>query len=205
MNEIVNLHFENTPCRTMVIDGARWWAGKDVCAILGYKNETDAMKYHCRGVAKFYPIVDRLGRMQEIRIISLPDVYRLISGSKLPAAVRFEAWIYEEVLPSIQKTGGYSVGGAQGFEELQDLLKRSERSLKFLTTERDYLSRENRLLRENIKLRDRLDKKNTPLTAGEKAQILALADSNKPCAAIAAYLGRSESSIRRVIKQGEGR
>ena len=88
MNEIVNLHFENTPCRTMVIDGARWWAGKDVCAILGYKNETDAMKYHCRGVAKFYPIVDRLGRMQEIRIISLPDVYRLISGSKLPSAVR---------------------------------------------------------------------------------------------------------------------
>ena len=89
---------------------------------------------------------------------------RLISGSKLPAAVRFEAWIYEDVLPSIQKTGGYSVAGAQGFEELHDLLKRSERSLKFLTTERDYLSR------ENIKLRDRLDKKNTPLTAGEKVR-----------------------------------
>ena len=74
------------------------------------------------------------------------------------------------MLPSIQKTGGYSVAGAQDFEELHDLLKRSERSLKFLTTKRDYLSRENRLLRENIKLRDRLDKKNTPLTAGEKGR-----------------------------------
>ena len=204
MNEIINLHFENTPCRTMVIDGARWWAGKDVCAILGYTNPNKAMQDHCKGVTNRYPL-PTAGGMQEIRIISLPDGYRLISGSKLPAAVRFEAWIYEDVLPSIHKTGGYSVAGAQGFEELQDLLKRSERSLKFLTTERDYLSRENRLLRENIKLRDRLDKKNTPLTAGEKAQILALADSNKPCAAIAAYLGRSESAIRRVIKQGEGR
>ena len=35
MNEIINLHFEDAPCRTVVIDGARWWVGKDVCAILG--------------------------------------------------------------------------------------------------------------------------------------------------------------------------
>ena len=138
MNEIINLHFEDAPCRTVVIDGARWWVGKDVCAILGYKNETDAMKYHCRGVAKFYPIFDRLGREQDARIISLPDVYRLISGSKLPAAVRFEAWIYEDVLPSIHKSGGYAIEKTESLEELHDLLKRSERSLKFLTTERAY-------------------------------------------------------------------
>ena len=140
--------------------------------------------------------------MQEIRIISLPDVYRLISGSKLPTAVRFEAWIYEDVLPSIHKTGGYSVTGAQGIEELHDLLKRSERSLKFLTTERAYLSRENRLLRENIKLRDKLAKKNTPLTADEKEQIRTLAD-RMSASAIGSVLGRSESAVRRVLKQEE--
>lgn len=201
MNEIINLHFEDAPCRTVVIDGARWWVGKDVCAILGYKNGTDALNYHCKGVAKFYPL-PTAGGMQEIRIISLPDVYRLISGSKLPAAVRFEAWIYEDVLPSIHKTGGYSVTGAQGIEELHDLLKRSERSLKFLTTERAYLSRENRLLRENIKLRDKLAKKNTPLTADEKAQIHALSD-RMSASAIGSVLGRSESAVRRVLKQEE--
>ena len=201
MNEIINLHFEDAPCRTVVIDGARWWVGKDVCAILGYKNGTDALNYHCKGVAKFYPL-PTAGGMQEIRIISLPDVYRLISGSKLPAAVRFEAWIYEDVLPSIHKTGGYSVTGAQGIEELHDLLERSERSLKFLTTERAYLSRENRLLRENIKLRDKLAKKNTPLTADEKEQIRTLAD-RMSASAIGSVLGRSESAVRRVLKQEE--
>ena len=201
MNEIINLHFEDAPCRTVVIDGARWWAGKDVCKILGYKDTVNAIKLHCKGVVKYYPL-PTAGGMQEIRIISLPDVYRLISGSKLPTAVRFEAWIYEDVLPSIHKTGGYSVTGAQGIEELHDLLKRSERSLKFLTTERAYLSRENRLLRENIKLRDKLAKKNTPLTADEKEQIRTLAD-RMSASAIGSVLGRSESTVRRVLKQEE--
>ena len=201
MNEIINLHFEDAPCRTVVIDGARWWVGKDVCKILGYTNPNKAMQDHCKGVTNRYPL-PTAGGMQEIRIISLPDVYRLISGSKLPAAVRFEAWIYEDVLPSIHKTGGYSVTGAQGIEELHDLLKRSERSLKFLTTERAYLSRENRLLRENIKLRDKLAKKNTPLTADEKAQIRTLSD-RMSASAIGSVLGRSESAVRRVLKQEE--
>ena len=201
MNEIINLHFEDAPCRTVVIDGARWWVGKDVCKILGYTNPNKAMQDHCRGVTNRYPL-PTAGGMQEIRIISLPDVYRLISGSKLPAAVRFEAWIYEDVLPSIQKTGGYAIEKPEALEELHDLLKRSERSLKFLTTERAYLSRENRLLRENIKLRDKLAKKNTPLTTDEKAQIHALSD-RMSASAIGSVLGRSESTVRRVLKQEE--
>ena len=201
MNEIINLHFEDAPCRTVVIDGARWWAGKDVCKILGYKDTVNAIKLHCKGVVKYYPL-PTAGGMQEIRIISLPDVYRLISGSKLPTAVRFEAWIYEDVLPSIHKTGGYAIEKTESLEELHDLLKRSERSLKFLTTERAYLSRENRLLRENIKLRDKLAKKNTPLTADEKEQIRTLAD-RMSASAIGSVLGRSESAVRRVLKQEE--
>ena len=201
MNEIINLHFEDAPCRTVVIDGARWWVGKDICKILGYKDTVNAIKLHCKGVVKYYPL-PTAGGMQEIRIISLPDVYRLISGSKLPAAVRFEAWIYEDVLPSIHKTGGYAIEKTESLEELHDLLKRSERSLKFLTTERAYLSRENRLLRENIKLRDKLAKKNTPLTADEKEQIRTLSD-RMSASAIGSVLGRSESAVRRVLKQEE--
>lgn len=35
------------------------------------------------------------------------DVLRLIVGSKLPAAERFKRWIFENVLPSIRRTGSY--------------------------------------------------------------------------------------------------
>ncbi|NSY12467.1 phage antirepressor [Agrobacterium vitis] len=41
--------------------------------------------------------------------ISIPDLCRLVARSKLPAAVRFERWIFEEVLPAIWKTGKYEL------------------------------------------------------------------------------------------------
>lgn len=47
--------------------------------------------------------------MQEVITSFIPegDVYRLISRSKLPTAERFESWVFDEVLPTIRKTGGY--------------------------------------------------------------------------------------------------
>lgn len=208
MNEIINLHFEDAPCRTVVIDGARWWAGKDVCKILGYKDTVNAIKLHCKGVVKYYPL-PTAGGMQEIRIISLPDVYRLISGSKLPAAVRFEAWIYETVLPEINKNGSYvpehlKERASLQKRELYSLLERSEKSLRFLTAERDHLRRENRLLLENKNLREQLAKKNTPLTQNERTQIKELAMS-MTVAQIARALNRSASAISRILKEGENK
>lgn len=35
------------------------------------------------------------------------DLYRLIVSSKLPSAEKFERWVFDEVLPTIRKTGGY--------------------------------------------------------------------------------------------------
>lgn len=42
-----------------------------------------------------------------MRILSEPDVLRLIVSSSLPAAERFERWVFEEVLPRIRKTGRF--------------------------------------------------------------------------------------------------
>lgn len=46
---------------------------------------------------------------QDFTIINEPNVYRLIVKSALPAAEKFEAWIFEEVIPSIRKHGGYGI------------------------------------------------------------------------------------------------
>ena len=51
------------------------------------------------------------------------DVYRLIVRSKLPAAERFERWVFEEVLPSIRQNGGYIAGQAEMSDE--ELLNRA--------------------------------------------------------------------------------
>ena len=39
-------------------------------------------------------------------------MYRLIGRSDMPKAYDFQDWVYEEVLPSIRKTGNYALPGA---------------------------------------------------------------------------------------------
>lgn len=95
--------------RAVVIDGEDCFVGNDICSVLGYANHSDAISKHCRGVAKRYPILDNLGRMQETRVLTEGDVLRLIVKSTLPAAIEFERWVFEEVLPTIRKTGSYRV------------------------------------------------------------------------------------------------
>ena len=97
--------------RTILQDGNILFCGKDVALALGFINTNDALTKHCRcdGVAIRYPIEDSLGRKQEARFITEGDVYRLITHSRLPAAEQFESWVFDEVLPSIRKTGSYTV------------------------------------------------------------------------------------------------
>lgn len=111
MTDIVPFTFNGAAVRVVSIDGEPWFVGKDVAEVLGYANPADAMTKHCKGVAKRYPL-QTAGGMQEVRILSEPDVLRLIVGSRLPAAERFERWVFEEVLPTIRRTGGYGIGTA---------------------------------------------------------------------------------------------
>lgn len=128
MNEISIFHFQNCEVRTVVIDGEPWFVGKDVCLTLGYADPTTAIRSHCRGVQKLHPIIDRLGRKQEVRILPESDVMRLICGSTLPEAVAFEKLVFEEILPSIRKHGGYIA--ANGTETPEELYARALTSLK---------------------------------------------------------------------------
>ena len=107
MSNLSVFNFESHTIRSVMIEGEPWFVGKDVAEALGYSDTVNALKQHCRGVVKHHPILDSLGRTQEARILSEPDVLRLIVGSKLPSAQAFEAWVFEEVLPSIRKTGKY--------------------------------------------------------------------------------------------------
>lgn len=106
--QIIPFEFKGAEVRTVTIDGEPHFVARDVAASLGYVDATNAVKQHCRGVAKHHPIVDSLGRTQEARVVTEADVLRLIVSSKLPAAQQFERWIFETVLPEIRKTGSYS-------------------------------------------------------------------------------------------------
>jgi prophage antirepressor-like protein len=90
-------------------NGNPWFCAKDVCGILGYTNDSKAIKDHCKsdGVTNRYPIIDTLGRQQFPAFINEGNLYRLIIKSRKPEAEKFESWVCDEVLPAIRKTGRY--------------------------------------------------------------------------------------------------
>ncbi|CAB0684667.1 phage repressor protein/antirepressor Ant [Corynebacterium diphtheriae] len=100
-------NFRGNDIRVIVDGGEPRWVARDVAVALGYKDATNAIKAHCRGVANHHPIQDRLGRTQKVRVIAEPDLYRLIVGSELDTAQEFERLVFEEILPSIRKHGAY--------------------------------------------------------------------------------------------------
>ena len=107
MDSIIPFRFEESSVRVVKgEDGEPWFVGKDVAEVLGYTNPNKAMNDHCKGVTKRYPLQTQ-GGIQEVRLIPESDVLRLVVKSKLPSAVRFERWVFEEVLPSIRKSGQY--------------------------------------------------------------------------------------------------
>ena len=108
MNDVIQFEFEGDPIRSVVIGGEPYIVGIDLCQRLGYSDPASAMKQHCRGAVKRHPL-QTPGGMQEIRVLPENDVMRLIIRSKLPAAERFERWVFDDVLPSIRKTGSYGV------------------------------------------------------------------------------------------------
>ena len=102
--------------RTIENGNKVYFCGSDIAKALGYKNTREAIKKHCRadGVAKCDGVsqtTNQYGITTEQKVqltfIDEGNLYRLIAHSKLPKAEEFERWVFEEVLPTIRKTGGY--------------------------------------------------------------------------------------------------
>lgn len=89
----------------MKVDGKEFFPASDCARILGYKDPFDAIVRHTKGSVKHRVLTN--GGEQEINFIPEGDLYRLIVKSKLPSAEKFERWVFDEVLPTIRKTGGY--------------------------------------------------------------------------------------------------
>ncbi|CAB0571775.1 BRO family protein [Corynebacterium diphtheriae] len=93
--------------RTITTDGQMLFCGKDVATALGYVNASKAVQDHYKGVLFRYPL-EAAGGIQQVRFIAEGDLYRLIISSKLSAAQKFEAWVCDEVLPTIRSHGMYA-------------------------------------------------------------------------------------------------
>lgn len=108
--------------RTLVINDEPWFVGKDVAQALGYSDPSTTVYKKCKYVRKEMLQAHRQNGdvvKTQTSLISEGDLYRLIIGSKLPSAQKFEEWVMDEVLPSIRKNNAYSVS----FSDKDILLK----------------------------------------------------------------------------------
>ena len=108
--------------RTVDQNGEPWFVGKDVAQALGYgegKSLANAVANHVDDVDKGVTEMMTPGGIQKMVVINESGLYSLIFGSKLEGAVRFKRWVTSEVLPTLRKTGSYSVVSTSN--QLQDL------------------------------------------------------------------------------------
>lgn len=85
------------------------FCASDLCRALGYANGRDAISKHVDAgdVAKCDTLT--ASGMQSMTYVNESGLYALIFSSKQPNAKEFKRWVTSEVLPSIRKTGSYSV------------------------------------------------------------------------------------------------
>lgn len=105
--------------RTIEKEGNILFAASDVAKALGYSKARDAIVKHCKssgaticgvGVltgnkADGTPVFQTV----QMKFINTGNVYRLIARSKLPEAVKFESWVFDDLIPNTLKNGGYLV------------------------------------------------------------------------------------------------
>lgn len=172
-NSVQAFSFQDQQVRTTTDDaGNVLFCGKDVAATLGYANTSKALQDHCKGVPFRYPLPTKGGN-QLTRFITEPDLYRLIASSKLPTAQKFEAWIFEEVLPSIRKHGGYLT--PEKVEEAllnPDTLIRLATDLKAERARRAELEAEAEANRPKVIFADAVNASKSTCLVGELAKIL---------------------------------
>ena len=95
--------------RTIEENAKVLFCARDIVDALAYKDAVNAIKRHCRWVAKRHlPHPQSPDKQIEMSFIPEGDVYRLIVSSKLPEAERFEHWLFDEVVPKIRKHGMYA-------------------------------------------------------------------------------------------------
>jgi hypothetical protein len=107
-NDLINYQFESETVRVIMIAGDPWFVANDLAKALGYSlatNMTKMLEDDEKGIHN----VNTLGGDQDHLIVSESGMYAAVLKSRRPQAKRFRRWVTGEVLPSLRRTGSYTL------------------------------------------------------------------------------------------------
>lgn len=119
-------NYEGQKVRTVIASGEPWFIAKDVCDILEIQNSRDAVGRLDEDEKSTVVLTDGTPGNPNQTIVNEPGLYSLILGSRKPEAKTFKRWITHEVIPSIRKTGAYTVRP----QSVEDLIILQAQSMK---------------------------------------------------------------------------
>ena len=125
--ELVVQQFNGNEIRTKVDEaGEVWFVSQDVMSVLGIKNQRHALR-KLDDSERGEVVLPSSGQNRAFSAVSESGLYGLVLQSRLKSAKDFRLWITKEVLPSIRKTGSYSVKEVDPIEQLKMHLAFMER------------------------------------------------------------------------------
>lgn len=89
-----------------------YFKAKDIASFLGYVNTKKAIKKHVSKSCKFIKATRgyEMGpHKKDTLFLNEIGLYELIFNSKMETAIQFREWVFKHVLPSIRKTGSYTI------------------------------------------------------------------------------------------------
>lgn len=147
MSNLSVFDFENNQVRVIMINGEPWFFGKEIAQALGYADTKQALRINV-DVSDTLRVSDIVGctrttlpELQDVPfstiLINEAGMYKLVFSSRLDSAKRFKDWVAGEVLPTLRKTGSYSMTKEEAnnsslllLDKLNDLLEKQATYLK---------------------------------------------------------------------------
>lgn len=121
-NEVQVWNYESSEIRTVQVNGEPWFVLSDVCKVLELSSPHKVAE-RLDGDEKGRNQIPTLGGVQEMAVVNESGLYTVILRSDKPQAKPFRKWVTSVVLPSIRKTGSYSVQQPNAFENLSPQLQ----------------------------------------------------------------------------------
>lgn len=171
--------------RIVMIDGEPWFMGKDICQMFGDTNSNRSIGRIDDVDKKTIEITDSMGRPQIAYFVNESGLYSLLFAmqpqkannngvsdaypievqERIEKLRRIKHWVTSEVLPTIRKTGSYSLQTPKTYAEaLRALADEAEKA--------EALQKQNLLMQPKAEFFDAVAGSKTAISLGEVAKVL---------------------------------